>query len=82
MLLQLNSPIPVITPKGKGLAHVLIDYGVEHDLLWVVFQDETGECWTYNNQEIRAQPNVTMGRHTVAVPKAANRERPRIVPNE
>jgi len=27
-LLQLNPPIPVITPKGKAMAHVLIDYGI------------------------------------------------------
>ena len=26
-LLQLNPPLPLVTPKGKGLAYVLIDYG-------------------------------------------------------
>ena len=62
MLLQLNPPLPVETPKGPGLAHVLIDYGIEHDLLWVVFIDETGECWTVRNQEVRAQGNWTAGR--------------------
>ena len=81
MLLQLNTPIPVITPKGKGLAHVLIDYGPEHDLLWVVFQDENGECWTFNNKEVRGQVNVTMSRPNVTQPFAVNHERPRIVPN-
>jgi hypothetical protein len=35
MLTQLDPPIPVVTPKGKGLAHVLIDYGAEHDLIWM-----------------------------------------------
>ena len=82
MLLQLNPPIPVISPKGKGLAHAMIDYGAEHDLLWVVFQDETGECWTWNNKEIRGQVNVTMGRSEVISPLPAKRERPRVVPNE
>jgi len=82
MLLQLNPPIPVISPKGKGLAHAMIDYGVEHDLLWVVFQDETGECWTWNNKEIRGQVNVTMGRPEVISPLPVKRERPRVVPNE
>jgi hypothetical protein len=81
-MLQLDPPMPVITPKGKGYAHVLIDYGAEFDLLWIVFQDDTGECWTYNNREIRAQPNVSMGRSVVVTPVAANRERPRVVPNE
>jgi len=82
MLLQLDPPIPVITPKGNGLAHVLIDYGAEFDLLWVTFQDETGECWTFNNKEIRAQTNVSMSRPNVLKPFATVHERPRVVPNE
>ena len=61
MMMQLNPPIPVLTPEGKGLAQVLIDYGWEHDLLWVVFLD-SGECWTYKNQFIRADANITFGR--------------------
>jgi len=60
-MLQLNPPLPVTTPKGAGLAHVIIDYGAEADLVWVVFQD-TGEYWSWRNQDIRAQANVTMGR--------------------
>lgn len=62
MLLQLNPPIPVITPKGEGLAHVLIDYGIESDLLWTVFLDLNGECWTFSNTQIRACKNITKGR--------------------
>lgn len=62
MMLQLNPPLPVQTPKGKAWAHVLIDYGPEADLLWVCFQDETGECWTWANQDIRAQENITLRR--------------------
>lgn len=62
MILQLNPPLPVLTPKGSGIAHLVIDYGVEHNLHWVVFIDATGECWTYTNPDIRAQKNVTLGR--------------------
>lgn len=62
MILQLNPPIPLETPKGKGFAHFLIDYSQEHNLLWVVFLDETGECWVYDNTKIRMQKNITMGR--------------------
>ena len=62
MLTQLNPPIPLITPKGKAWAHIVIDYGQEHDLLWVCFQDETGECWTWGNRDVRMQENITMGR--------------------
>lgn len=62
VILQLDPPIPMITPRGDGLAHCVIDYGPEHDLLWVVFLDSNGECWTYSNKEVRAQKNITMGR--------------------
>lgn len=62
MILQLNPPIPLITPKGKGFAHFLIDYSQEHDLQWVVFIDETGECWTFRNDKIRIVPNETLER--------------------
>lgn len=60
-MLQLNPPLPLITPRGKAIAHFLIDYGPEHDLLWVCFQED-GECWTWRNQDIRAEKNVTFGR--------------------
>ena len=62
MILQLDPPLPLSTPRGLGLAHVLIDYGPEHDLVWVVFLDGTGQCWSYRNPEVRAIKNLTMGR--------------------
>jgi hypothetical protein len=61
-MIQLDPPLPVTTPKGKALAHILIDYGPEHDLVWVCFQNETGECWSWNNKDVKAQANITMGR--------------------
>jgi|SRR5277367_2921208 len=66
MILQLNPPIPVTTPSGKALAHMLVDEGIEHNLLWVCFLDSNGECWTYRNQEIRAQINLTQGREHIS----------------
>lgn len=63
-LLQLNPPLPLITPKGSGWAHLVIDYGQEHDLLWVVFLDSGGQCWTYKNSQVVMVSNVTMGRET------------------
>lgn len=65
-VLQLDPPIPVITPKGEGYAHLLIDYGPEFSLLWVCFQDDTGECWTWANHDIRGPKNVTMGRRNLS----------------
>lgn len=65
MILQLNPPIPMTTPKGPGLAHFLIDYSAEHDLYWVIFLDNSGECWTFSNRHVRAQGNITLGRKSV-----------------
>lgn len=62
MMLRLDPPLPLETPKGKALAHILIDYGVEYDLLWVCFQDETRECWTWSNKEVKIQSNISLGR--------------------
>lgn len=62
MITQLNPHIPVVTPKGPGLAHFITDYGIEHDMLWTVFIDATGECWTYSNRHVRAQKNITANR--------------------
>ena len=62
MLTQLNPPIPVETPRGKGIAHILIDYGIEHDLLWVTALDESGQVWCYRNRDIRFQINISAGR--------------------
>jgi hypothetical protein len=65
MIIQLNPTIPIVTPKGKGQALVLIDYGSEHNLMWVTAIDKTGEIWTFSNPEVRAQINITMGRYYI-----------------
>lgn len=61
-MLQLRPTIPLLTPKGAGDAHFAIDDGAEHDLLWVVFLRESGECWTFQNQDVRLEGNLTLGR--------------------
>ena len=63
MITQLDPPLPLETPKGRGWAHLLIDYSQEHDLLFVVFLNETGECWTFPNAEVRMVKNFSLGRH-------------------
>lgn len=64
MILQLNPSLPVYIPHLKecGLAHFIIDEGVEHHLKWVVFMDKTSEIWVWDNPKVRAQKNITMGR--------------------
>ena len=60
MITQLNPPLPLETPKGSGLAHFVIDYGPELHLLWVVFLNEGGTCWTVPNPEIRLENNWSL----------------------
>lgn len=61
-MIQLNPPIPLLTPKGEGVAWFIIDYGIEHNLQWIVAIDSTGEIWTFQNPDVRAQKNITQGR--------------------
>ena len=66
MILQLTNPLPLKSPKGNCLCHFIIDSGIESEILWVCFQDDTGECWTWKNRDIRAQKNVTAGREHIS----------------
>ncbi|OYY71649.1 hypothetical protein [Sphingomonas sp. 28-63-12] len=69
---QLDPTIPVIVlDKGPGFAFAVIDYGQEHNLIWVTAIDETGEIWCAPNPQVRLQGNWTMGRARPA--GAANR---------
>ena len=61
MILQLNPMVGMVTPKGRGNAAFLIDYGLESDLYWVVFQD-SGQIWTWGNKDVRLEKNITAGR--------------------
>ncbi len=62
MILQLNPPLPLMTPKGEGLALFIIDYGIEHNLCWVVALNASSEIWTYQNSDVRACKNITFHR--------------------
>lgn len=63
MFTQLATPLPVsIEGKGKGLALAVIDYGPEHNLIWVTALDDSGEIWCAPNPMVRMRANWTMGR--------------------
>jgi hypothetical protein len=62
MITQLNPPLPMVAPKGDGWARFVIDYGPEAALMWVVFMEEDGACWTVPNPEVRMYQNWTLGR--------------------
>lgn len=64
-LLQLNPPIPMKTPRGEGMAVMVIDYGPDFDLWWTVILtkgEHVGEIWTYSNPEVRGVENISLGR--------------------
>lgn len=75
MFTQLNPTIPVhVLGKGHGYAFGMIDYGQEHNLIWVTAIDDTGEIWCAPNPQVRLDKNWTMGRAQnplVAAEKAA-----------
>ena len=60
---QLSPSLPVtVEDKGKGTAFAVIDYGEEHNLIWVVALDANGEIWCSPNPKVRMRANWTMGR--------------------
>lgn len=63
MFTQLNPPLPLhVLGKGDGHAIGMIDYGQEHNLIWVTALDANGEIWCAPNPQVRLQQNWTMGR--------------------
>ena len=70
---QLASPIPVhVIGKGKGMAFAVIDYGAEHNLIWVTGLDDSGEIWCAPNPLVRLQGNWTLGRARPNVAESAD----------
>jgi hypothetical protein len=73
---QLNPNIPVtIIGKGDGYAFAVIDYGQEHNLIWVTALNDTAEIWCAPNPLVRMKGNWTMGRErpvTAPLEKPAN----------
>lgn len=58
---RLEPPIPLDTPKGPADAYFVIDRTQDHDIEWVCFVKNTGECWTFRNPFVRLRENFTMG---------------------
>jgi hypothetical protein len=62
VITRIDPPLPLDTPKGRAWAYFILDYAIDFDLLWICFVDETRECWTFSNREIRIVENQTIGR--------------------
>lgn len=67
-MIQLNPMIPVYVTEesksksGKGVAFALIDYSQEHNVIWGIAFDDTGEIWWVDNKFVRFQINRSLGR--------------------
>ena len=81
MFTQLNPSIPLhVLDKGDGLAVGLIDYGPEHNLIWVTALDASGEVWCAPNPTVRFQQNWTLGRALNPLVAASKNAAPGPVP--
>jgi hypothetical protein len=69
---QLEPALPVsVEGRGHGYAFAVIDYGQEHNLIWVVALDASGEIWCSPNPKVRMLNNWTMGRQVPSARMAA-----------
>ncbi|MGB3167099.1 MAG: hypothetical protein WBA68_10035 [Alteraurantiacibacter sp.] len=69
MFTQLSPPLPVhVIDRGAGLAFAVIDYGIEHNLIWVTAINATGEIWCAPNPKVRLSENWTADR-VVSTPR-------------
>lgn len=74
LVIQLDPPLELDTPKGRGLCWFFHDYGIEQDNYYTVAIHETGELWTFGNREVRATKNITLGRPRNAVKERNQQE--------
>ena len=75
MFTQLNPPLPLhVLGKGDGIAIGMIDYGPEHNLIWVTALDASGELWCAPNPTVRFQKNWTLGRPENPLVTSSKRE--------
>ena len=54
---QLNPPIPVVTPLGHALAYFI--WGVDRLVWYGCFLNETGENWWFLNHQVRLCPSMS-----------------------
>lgn len=69
MIHRVDPPLWLETPHGLGLAHFMIDYGLEHSIYWVVVDEKTGQCWRWENEKVRFLKNITLGRMAPELPR-------------
>lgn len=66
MIHEITQILWLQTPKGLALAKFMLDYGPESNIFWICAQQDTGECWTWSNQDVRIAKNITLGRENIS----------------
>jgi hypothetical protein len=59
MITELRQPIPIKSTKGEAVAYFLIEGAFDHNVVWGVCVDATGEWWWLDNTLVRGYPNPT-----------------------
>lgn len=78
-MLQLHTPLDVITPLGAAEAHFIQPCGER--TYFGVFQTATGENWWWENHLIRLAPCITAGRSFTSAFPLSPEERGRLAPH-
>lgn len=78
MIHELREMLWLDTPKGQALAKFLIDRGVDSDNEWICIVNDTGEIWSFDNSDVRACKNITIGRRSDE-PKPNKRLKPPVI---
>lgn len=60
-MLELDCPIPVMTPLGEGMGIVIIDRNVHMNTCWIVILIETGEIRHFDANDLIVVTNYTFG---------------------
>lgn len=60
-VIQLNPPLPMVTPKGEGWAHFLIDYGPESPEVRMYKNWTLGRQRPEDARKPQEQPAATAG---------------------
>lgn len=72
MIQQLNPPIDVLTPLGRGLALLVIDYGVHLNSIWVVASYSDGQLKHFDSNDVRLAKNWTLSIPDDAIERLEN----------
>jgi hypothetical protein len=69
MILQLNPPLHVVTPKGEAWARLVIDYGLDHNTIYVCDLFEDRSTLHVDSEELYWGGNTMYNLHHPEPPK-------------